>query len=233
METLKSALSLVKSNCWFSALDIKDAYFSVKIHPDSRKFLRFRWENRTYQFTCLPMWLASAARVFTKIMKPGFFLTQKIWSFKCYQHRWCFVTGQYKNECEDNLKATIKSLDSLGFTIHPDKSQFYASQSIVFLGFILDSSSVTVRLTADKAQSVKEFCEVILNKNEVTIKQVAQLVDKFVASEPGVEFARLYYKSLEIDKDVALKLNKGNFDAHMKISNQCRILINWWSLNVC
>lgn len=72
METLKSALSLVKSNCWFSALDIKDAYYSVKIHPDSRKFLRFRWENRTYQFTCLPMGLASAPRVFTKIIKPVF-----------------------------------------------------------------------------------------------------------------------------------------------------------------
>lgn len=233
METLKSALLLVKSNCWFSALDIKDAYYSVKIHPDSRKFLRFRWENRTYQFTCLPMGLASAPRVFTKIMKPVFSELRKFGHLNVIYIDDVLLLGNTKNECEDNLKATIKSLDSLGFTIHPDKSQFHASQSIVFLGFILDSSSMTVRLTADKAQSVKEFCEVILNKNEVTIKQVAQLVGMFVASEPGVEFARLYYKNLEIEKDVALKLNKGNFDAHIKISNQSRILINWWSLNVC
>lgn len=49
---------------------------------------------------------------------------------------------------------------------------------------------MTVRLTADKVQFVKEFCEVILNWNEVTIKQLAQFVGILVVSEPGVEFAR-------------------------------------------
>lgn len=145
------------------------------------------------------MGLASAPRVFTKIMKPVFSELRKFGHLNVIYIDDVLLLGNTNNECEDNLKATIKSLDSLGFTIHPDKSQFHASQSIVFLWFILDSSSMTVRLTADKAQSVKEICEVILNKNEVTIKQVAQLVGMFVASEPEVEFARLYYKNLEIE----------------------------------
>lgn len=41
----------------------------------------------------------------------------------------------------------------------------------------------------------------------------------FVVFELGVEFVRLYYKNLEIEKDVVFKFNKGNFDVYMKILN--------------
>lgn len=32
METLKSALFLVKNNCFFGSIDLTDAYFSVKVN---------------------------------------------------------------------------------------------------------------------------------------------------------------------------------------------------------
>ena len=31
-------------------MDLKDAYFSVAMHKETRKFLRFRWRNKLYQF---------------------------------------------------------------------------------------------------------------------------------------------------------------------------------------
>lgn len=52
---------------------------------------------------------------------------------------------------------------------------------------------MTIILTSDTAQSVKERCDMILNQNEMTI---IKLVGMFVASEPGVELARLYDKKL-------------------------------------
>lgn len=39
----------------------------------------------------------------------------------------------------------------------------------------------------------------------ITIRKFAQLIGKLVASEPGVSYAPLYYKTLEIEKDKALK----------------------------
>ena len=110
---------------------------------------------------------------------------------------------------------------------------FCTSQSVVFLGFLIDSVTMTVRLTPDKAHSIKECCDMILNENVVTIKQIAQLVGMFVASEPGVEYARLYYKTLEVEKDSALKTHKGNFEGHLTISHQSRTHLEWWSQNVC
>ena len=51
-------------------INLKDAYFSVPIHPQHRNFLRFRWQGKCFQFTCLPFGLASAPWVFTKVLKP-------------------------------------------------------------------------------------------------------------------------------------------------------------------
>jgi hypothetical protein len=65
METLMSALSLIRPNCWFSSLDIKDAYYSVKIHSSSRPFLRFQWEVK---FTSLLVyqWAWQVLRAFLR-----------------------------------------------------------------------------------------------------------------------------------------------------------------------
>ncbi|KAI8518767.1 hypothetical protein Bbelb_020240 [Branchiostoma belcheri] len=50
--------------------DLKDAYFTVPIFHNHRKYLRFIWKDSLYEFAVLPFGLSSAPRVFTKILKP-------------------------------------------------------------------------------------------------------------------------------------------------------------------
>ena len=53
-----------------------------------------------------------------------------------------------------------------------------------------------------------------------------------MAAEPGVKYAALHYKTLELDKDKALKINKGNFDAEFNISEHSKECIRWWIQNI-
>ena len=53
-------------------MDLKDADYSVPVLTEHTKFLRFVFQGTLYEFTCLPNGLASAPRVFTKLMKPVF-----------------------------------------------------------------------------------------------------------------------------------------------------------------
>ena len=46
-------------------IDLQDAYFHVLIHPHSRKYLRFAFENKVYQFRVLHFSLNTAPQVFT------------------------------------------------------------------------------------------------------------------------------------------------------------------------
>lgn len=62
----------------------------------------------------------------------------------------------------------------------------------------------------------------------MTIREFARVIGKLVASEPGVQYAGLYYKHLEIERDTALKINRGNFDAKIKLSQSSKKCLEWW-----
>ena len=64
METVQSVLSSIRQGDWMISLDLKDAYFQVPIHPDSRKFLRFVTSSGTFQFKVLCFGLTTAPRAF-------------------------------------------------------------------------------------------------------------------------------------------------------------------------
>jgi hypothetical protein len=46
-----------------------DAYFHIPISLPSRKFLRFVWNNKVYQFMAVPFGLAVAPQVFTRVFQ--------------------------------------------------------------------------------------------------------------------------------------------------------------------
>lgn len=69
LEDLRTAVQLIFPNYFLSSLDLEDAYFSIPIDQRSRKYLRFRFNNRLYEFACLPFGLCTAPFVFTKVMK--------------------------------------------------------------------------------------------------------------------------------------------------------------------
>lgn len=66
MDTLQTALKLVTQNCYMASID---AYCSVPIHKSQRKFLRFKWRGKLWQFNCMPNGLPLAPRKFTKLLK--------------------------------------------------------------------------------------------------------------------------------------------------------------------
>ena len=67
MDTFLSAVNLVKQNCYMASVDLRDAYYTIPISTEFRKYLRFEWQGKLYQYTCLPNGLSSAPRYFRKI----------------------------------------------------------------------------------------------------------------------------------------------------------------------
>ena len=69
-----TALRLIKPGCFMGSVDLSDAYYSVNVTNNDRKYLRFLWRGKLYQYTCLPNGLSSAPRLFTKLLKPVYAL---------------------------------------------------------------------------------------------------------------------------------------------------------------
>ena len=95
---------------------------------------------------------------------------------------------------------TVDTFRSLGFIIHPEKSMFEPKQEIEFLGFLLNSISMTIRLPTAKAAYVKKACVNLLDKGKITVRELAHVIGLLVSSLPGVQFGELHYRKLEINK---------------------------------
>ena len=232
METLKTALTLVKPNVYFGSLDLRQAYYSLPIQKCCRKFLRFVWEGVVYEYTCLPNGLSSRPRIFSKLLKPMYSALRKLGHLNVAYIDDSFLQSDTYEECVQNVSDTLQLADDLGFTVYKQKSVVVPTQQIIFVGFLICSVTMTVRLPPEKCLNMMELCKEILAARRITIRKFAQLIGTCVSVEPGVQYAALYYKSMEIERDKALKLHKGNFDAVICISDESRQCIQWWINNV-
>ncbi len=66
MLTLRQILPEIRSEDWFVTIDLKDAYFHISILPCHRRFQRFAFGGKAYQYRVLLYGLALSPRTFTK-----------------------------------------------------------------------------------------------------------------------------------------------------------------------
>ena len=147
METLRNALDLVRKNCFFCSLDLKDAYFSVHVTEASQEFLKFSWRSQLYAFTAFPNGLACCPRLFTKLLKPVMAHLHMLGFVSTIFIDDTLLMGDSEEECVQNVKQSLALFQKLGFVVHPEKSVLVPSHKITYLGFVIDSQCMTVTPT--------------------------------------------------------------------------------------
>ena len=233
MDNLHTVLKLVRKDCWMASIDLKDAYYSVKIDPSSQKFLKFCYKNQLYKFTAFPNGLSTCPRKFTKLLKPPLAWLRINGHIVIAYIDDLYLQGKSFEECMHTIIQTLKILESLGFVIHPDKSNFIPCQKLLFLGFVINSKTMTVTLTHEKIMNLKDLIQQALAcANSIKIRSIAQIIGHIIASLPAVQYGALYYRQLDRDKTQALKNSRGNFDSLMSISDAGIHELKWWLENL-
>ena len=232
MEHLHCALGLMEENCYMASIDLTDAYYSVNIHEGFRKYLRFLWNDKLYQFTCMAQGLSCAPRIFTKIMKPLFAKLRSEGFLSVFYLDDSLLIGKDFCDCSVNVSKTSKLLTEAGFIINCEKSQFLPVTEIKFLGFILNSNDMTVTLPIDKKQKIVDLCNKYLLDSSSKIRDIASLIGLLISSLPGVQYGALFCRYLELCKISALKHSRGNFDKNMTLDDNAKLELKWWIANV-
>ena len=105
----------------------------------------------------MPNGYGPATRAFTKVLKPPFAVLRKNG-----QPSVVFVDGIYPqgdtfDECQQNVWITIAFLRSLGFAILVKKSILIPTQLIIYAGFWIDISQITLEITKEKADKIVNY----------------------------------------------------------------------------
>lgn len=152
MVTVASISPSLGKDTWFAALNMEDAYFHVDVHPSHRRFLRFL---KCYQCRVLTFSLATASRVFTKVVL-------------LYLDDW-LLTGR---SCPVVLSATFSLLcllASLGICINIEKSTLIPTQIIAFIGTTLEPITARAYLLVDRCHTKSSLINQVTVRSQTTV----------------------------------------------------------------
>ena len=155
-----TAVWLMKLGSFMASIDLKDAYYSVSIHSDFQKYLKFSWRGQLYKFFCFPNGLAPCPRQFTKLLKPVFSTFRKLGHISVVHIDDTWLTSKDYDSCVNNVAETI----------------LIPTQEITFLGFIFNSANMTLNLTPERALKLKTACLENLEATTPHIRDVARLL---------------------------------------------------------
>lgn len=232
LEDYRTVLRIITYGDFMTTIDLKDAYFTIPIHANDRKFLRFQFDDSIYEFVCLPFGLSSAPFCFTKLMKP-IVREIRLRGIVCVNYLDDFlVFGKSFNVCRENTKIICDLITSLGFIINREKSSLIPNTSATFLGFVFNSLIMKIELPIAKKLNIKILAERFKNKRSCKIRELAIFIGTLCSACPAVKYGWVYTKTLEREKFLALSRNNNKYEATMILPGYLTDECAWWQQNI-
>lgn len=227
LEDWRTVTTLMDKDMFMVKIDLKDAYHFVPIGKSSRKYLRFEWQGKAYEYQCLPFGLSVAPLIFTKLMKVLAKHLRKLGYLSVFYLDDILLLGRTEDECKSNLNMTLSWLNKLGFAIS-EKSELTPKKAIEYLGLVFNSENCTVSLPKCKVNKIQALGKKFLEGNVFQIRQAAVFIGTLTAACPGVRNAPLYTRQLEKEKSEALRKNGNSYEGKMVFSVEACDDIRWW-----
>ena len=229
MESLQNVIDIIQPHCWMASVDLKDAFYSIHVNENYQKFFKFHWKGKLYKYLGMPNGYGEAMRTFTKLLRVPFGILRSKGYLSVVFVDDTYLQADCRTKCLDNIHATINLLRNLGFTIHADKSILEPTQQIEFLGFLIDSNQMTIRLSEKKTIALKNKIKSFLAHQTRTVRELASVIGSIISCFPAEPFGKLHYRSLEQFKISQLRSSQGKFDAKLSsLPWEAYLELKWW-----
>ena len=182
-QTVDDAVQSIQRGYYLAKVDLRHAYRSVPVHPSNYKALGLTWRfkgNRSFTYlvnTRLPFGGRSAPGIFHRLTQAvrhmmkwrGFLVIVYLDDF--------LVIGATEAECQQAYDTLFNLLTDLGFQLSTSKL-VPPCQSLIFLGVLFDTVSLTLSLPAQKLSQLKEVISLFCAKKRATKRQLQQLAGR-------------------------------------------------------
>ena len=188
METPETIRTSLQQGEWITSVDFKDAYFHIPIQEQSRKYLRFLVQGRTYQFKALPFGLSTAPMAFTVLAKEVKLIAiHRGIGIHQYLDDW-LVRARSQHICLQHTQILVKMCQDLGWLVNLEKSELEPKQVFDFVGYQFDLRSGRVRPTPDRWQSLQDKIQALLLLPTCPVRQFMSLIGLLTATEKQVHY---------------------------------------------
>ena len=197
METPETIRTSLQSGEWVTSIDFKDAYFHIPIHSQSRKYMRFHLQGRSYQFKALPFGLSTAPMEFTVVTKEVKLMAlQKGIRIHQYLDDWLVRTSTH-DTCLQHTQTLITLCQELGWLVNREKSELVPQLVFNFVGYQFDLKVGRVRPTEERWQTLTGKIRSILSDPVCPVREFMSLIELLTATEKQVHLGRLHMRPIQ------------------------------------
>ncbi len=194
MLTIKTIMSQVQEGDWFVTIDLKDAYFHIQVVQRHRRFLRFAFGGKAYQYKVLPFGLALAPRTFTKCMDAAL-APLRLQGIRVlnYLDDW-LILAHSRELVSCHRDIVLGHIHSLGLRMNAKKSVLLPSQRIVFLGVRLDSVQMQAHLAPARIPDLTACLARFKLGHHVSVGTCRRLLGLMAAVSPMLPLGLLHMR---------------------------------------
>ena len=229
METASSIRDSIHQGDWATSIDLKDAYFHILVHPKDRKWLRFVWHDKIYQFKALPFGLAPAPWVFTKITRELCIHAREAGiRLRVYLDDWLILASS-KEQCLEHTNFILQLCNRLGFQLNPEKSDLIPSQSFTYLGMKFDTVAWTVCPSQQRLDRLSSLLHALSNQQEASARQLSSLLGQMESLSPLVSLGRLHKREFQRQFRDRWSQRSQSWDTRINLGQWFQLSTSKWS----
>ncbi len=228
MLTVKQVVSQIRSEDWFVTIDLKDAYFHVSILPSHRKFLRFAFRGKAYQYWVLPFGLALSPRTFTKYVDAAL-APLRLQGIRIlnYIDDW-LILAQSEQMAVRHRDVVLAHMKELGLRLNTKKSVLSPLQRTTYLGVVWDSTTMQACLSPSRIESILTAVTRVREGLSFTVKQFQKLLGLMAAASNVIPFGLLYMRPLPWWLKTKGFSPRGNPLRTIKVTRRCLRALDMW-----
>ena len=197
METPETIRTSLQVGEWVTSIDFKDAYFHIPIHSQSRKYMRFYLQGRSYQFKALPFGLSTAPMEFTVVAKEVKLMAlQKGIRIHQYLDDW-LVRASTLHTCLQHTQTLVTLCQELGWLVNKEKSELAPKQVFNFVGYQFDLKEGKVRPTEERWQALTDKIRSMMSDPVCLVQKFMSLIGLLTATEKQVHLGRLHMRPIQ------------------------------------
>lgn len=150
-QTADTLISSIGKNTIFSKLDLKNSFWLIPLHPDSRKYTGFSVDGHIFQFKVVPFGLQSASSALVRAMQA---ILDPYEQFCSHYIDDILIFSETIEKHSQHLKIILEALDTAGLKINLEKCEFYQSK-VQYLGFKIGQQGISIG--EDRIQEIKDY----------------------------------------------------------------------------
>ena len=197
METPETIRIFLQQGEWVTSLDFSDAYFHIPVHIKSRKYLRFHFQNQSYQFRALPFGLSTAPMEFTCVVKEVKLMAQSRGKrIHQYLDDW-LIQAPTKQSCHQGTQSLLALCQGLGWVVNLQKSELQPKQVFEFVGYQYNLSHGLIKPTQNRWESILQKVQSIMASPKCRVRNFMSLIGLLTATEKQVPLGRLHMRPIQ------------------------------------